>query len=539
MARSTPKYDVFLNHRGPDTKKSFVIPLEQQLREEGISAFLDRHNIHHGDNLFKNIKDSIKSAHLHIAIFSRNYAHSTYCLDELDQMYQMSLPERKSLIPVFYDVKPEHVRRPLRQGGPFEEAFKKHEEREKPEDVQRWVRALQNAAEIKGFDRTEYSDDYQFRKQIVFEVMRIKFQRMQSFVIPIMVGIYSWVQHYQLPNQGEGFVSFGADCTNDVHVAISREPRPMSPMEPMYEIVIGGWSNTRSVIRRRSQGPILCEVPVGLIRTEHDSVCYLWVSIDSKTNLIQVGYGKEPDLSSVFCIYKDINFIHEAQYVSFSSWDVPVTYSAISVASLPSGEDSIEHMFQHMMEIAIMKEPSNLRFMVPPKLGLYNWVKPLQLPEPGRGFLSFGAQTYSDVHIAISSKPREMDPMYEIVVGGWSNTKSVIRRRSQGPNLCTAEVGLIEPQNAVNYLWVSIDKHTEVIQVGHGKEPNLSSVFCIYKDVDFLREAQYVSFTSWEYPVIYSAISVASLKSSTSELTDLSAVPSSSANLPKPSCQVM
>ncbi|KAG0606229.1 hypothetical protein M758_9G124200 [Ceratodon purpureus] len=537
MARPAPKYDVFLNHRGPDTKKGFVIPLEQQLREEGISAFLDRHDIQPGDNLIENIKLSIKSADLHIAIFSRNYAHSTYCLEELDQMYQMS---QKSLIPVFYDVKPEHVRRPLQQGGPFEEAFKKHEKREDSENVQRWVRALQNVAEIKGFDRSEYSDDYQFRKQIVLEVMRIKFQRMQSFVIPAMLGTYTWVQHYQLPKQGEGFVSFAADCTNDVHVAISPEPRVMHLMEPMYDIVIGGWSNTRSAIRRRIHGPLVCEVPVGLIKTEHDSVCYLWVSIDSKTNLIQVGYGKEPDLSSVFCIYKDTDFIHRARYISFSSWDVPVTYSAVSVASLPSGEDSIEHMFQHMMEITITKEPSDLRFTVPPKLGAYNWARPFQLPEPGRGFLSFGAQCFSDVHIAISSKPdRETDPMYEIVVGGWSNTKSIIRRRAKGPDLWKADVGLIEPQNAVNYLWVCIDKQTEVIMVGHGKEPDLSSVFCIYKDTDFIREARYVSFSSFDVPVTYSAISVASLKSSTSEVTDLSAVPSSSANLPKHSCQVM
>lgn len=88
------------------------------------------------------------------------------------------------------------------------------------------------------------------------------------------------------------------------------------------------------------------------------------------------------------------------------------------------------------------------------------------------------------MHVDISSKLQTMDSIYEIVIEGWNNIMFVIRRRSQRPNLCTVVVGFNKLQNAVNYLWVSIDKK----MIGHGKEPDLSSVSYIYKDVNFIRE---------------------------------------------------
>ena len=144
------EYDVFLNHRGPDTKEQFLVPLIKKLQDAGIQRpFMDRRDIHHGEDVFKTIENALASARIHIAIFSQNYAHSTYCLSELHEMLVTGRP----IITVFYDVGPEHVRRPRNMHGPYAEAFKIHEAREKPNVVENWVIALQKAAAIRGFVR--------------------------------------------------------------------------------------------------------------------------------------------------------------------------------------------------------------------------------------------------------------------------------------------------------------------------------------------------------------------------------------------------
>jgi hypothetical protein len=143
-------YDVFLNHRGPDTKEQFLVPLVQKLQDAGIQRpFLDRREVHHGEDIFKAIEAALASARIHIAFFSRNYAHSTYCLSELHEMLGTGRP----IITVFYDVRPDHVRRPRNMHGPYAEAFKIHEAREKPDVVQNWATALEKAAAIRGFVR--------------------------------------------------------------------------------------------------------------------------------------------------------------------------------------------------------------------------------------------------------------------------------------------------------------------------------------------------------------------------------------------------
>ena len=50
-----------------------------------------------------------------------------------------------------------------------------------------------------------------------------------------------------------------------------------------------------------------------------------------------------------------------------------------------------------------------------------------------------------DVHLALAPDEKyepgvNKEDVYEVVVGGWANTKSVIRRGNQGRELATAEV---------------------------------------------------------------------------------------------------
>ena len=46
-----------------------------------------------------------------------------------------------------------------------------------------------------------------------------------------------------------------------------------------------------------------------------------------------------------------------------------------------------------------------------------------------------------DAHIAFDSDENESD-LYEIVIGGWGNTLSMVRRGKQGPNLGSGPVDM-------------------------------------------------------------------------------------------------
>ena len=145
------EYDVFINHRGPDVKKTFVAHLYAALNNWGIKCqpFLDAEDIRYGHDVFEEIDKALKGACVHVAIFSKGYAESIYCLDELCAM----LESERRIIPVFYDIEAANLRRP--DDGPYMEAFIKHKKRGRTEKISRWKEALHKVADYRAFRMDE------------------------------------------------------------------------------------------------------------------------------------------------------------------------------------------------------------------------------------------------------------------------------------------------------------------------------------------------------------------------------------------------
>lgn len=169
------EYDIFINHRGPDTKLNFVTHLQEALTEKQYTAFVDK-SVEEGRDAFEEIKSAIQHTLVHLAIFSPRYAESEYCLDELVAMLDCSEknPSAVTFLPIFYDVKPQDLRRPDSAGNPFREAFLKNKSRYTDARILGWKKALHDAADVKGFELIQFAGDTnELKKEIIHRVEKI------------------------------------------------------------------------------------------------------------------------------------------------------------------------------------------------------------------------------------------------------------------------------------------------------------------------------------------------------------------------------
>lgn len=159
-------FDIFINHRGPDTKKGFASHLYHRLLSSGLRIFLDQQELEQGDSITSQIKHAITTAYVHVAVLSAGYPESRWCLDELVLMWE----SKGIIIPVFYHVKPAELRR---TDGRYAEAFQKHTSRYDSETIEKWKTALSKVADISGFELEACNgDEGKLLEQVVERVWR-------------------------------------------------------------------------------------------------------------------------------------------------------------------------------------------------------------------------------------------------------------------------------------------------------------------------------------------------------------------------------
>ncbi|XP_037494421.1 LOW QUALITY PROTEIN: TMV resistance protein N [Jatropha curcas] len=158
------RYDVFLSFRGEDVRNSFVSHLYKALTEKGIKTCKDDVKLDKGETIAPSLLQAIEDSRFCVVVFSKNYADSTFCLDELGKIIER-IPDpkkdtktdvltnsktnaRDAVLPIFYDVDPSEVRK---QTGVFGEGFAKSKLKF-PEKVERWTLALTKAGNISGWD---------------------------------------------------------------------------------------------------------------------------------------------------------------------------------------------------------------------------------------------------------------------------------------------------------------------------------------------------------------------------------------------------
>ncbi|CAN6685001.1 unnamed protein product [Malus baccata var. baccata] len=182
----TKKYDVFISFRGEDTRRTFTSHLHAALLEKKITTYIDD-KLNRGDEIAPALLEAIEESELSVIIFSKDYASSTWCLDELVHILECKEKHGQLVIPIFYDTLPSDVRK---QQGSYAVAFDLLEQRfeNSIDKARKWRDALTNAADISGFDSKTYRTDADLVKEVV-KGIRTKLCRESSCNLKGYIGI--------------------------------------------------------------------------------------------------------------------------------------------------------------------------------------------------------------------------------------------------------------------------------------------------------------------------------------------------------------
>ncbi|XP_054796179.1 disease resistance protein RUN1-like [Prosopis cineraria] len=150
---STPtwKFDVFLSFAGKDVRLNFTDHLHHAFKRSGIRAFRDDEGLDRGEVIKQQLLQAIEDSLCAVVVLSENYANSTWCLDELQEILECRKKFGRQVFPVFYDVDPSDVRH---QRKSFGEALAKHGKRfrKSKDKVEKWRYALSQVSYLSGWD---------------------------------------------------------------------------------------------------------------------------------------------------------------------------------------------------------------------------------------------------------------------------------------------------------------------------------------------------------------------------------------------------
>ncbi|XP_076893103.1 toll/interleukin-1 receptor-like protein [Bidens hawaiensis] len=179
--------------RGADTRNSFTDHLYNALLDVGFSTFLDDEEIEFGEPLKLELESAIKSSRASIIVLSKNYASSTWCLEELVLILEQKNNFNQTVTPIFYDVEPTDVRK---QQGSFGEAMAKQKQRmeacadkrsQMAQKMELWKNALTQVVDLKGKDAKGRKET-----EIIKEVVTNLHRRLGlplSNTLPLLIGM--------------------------------------------------------------------------------------------------------------------------------------------------------------------------------------------------------------------------------------------------------------------------------------------------------------------------------------------------------------
>jgi hypothetical protein len=202
--------------------------------------------------------------------------------------------------------------------------------------------------------------------------------------------------------------------------------------DQMYEFVLAGWTNTLSLLRKdKNSGTELDRAKTYNLINEYSFKTF-WVSWND--GKIRLGQGNIVGLNVVLQ-YTDRKAFRP-QFLSFSGWDVPVTVIVHREAASPSDllQVTVPNYFQYY-DVGLRLDLSAAKSIV------------------------FEAKAERNIFIALTQfkDTYAQDKMYEVLIGGFGNTKTQMRRTiyAGAPVLADVSTPSILDPNSFRPFWLS------------------------------------------------------------------------------------
>ncbi|KAI4312883.1 hypothetical protein MLD38_037673 [Melastoma candidum] len=175
-AMSRRNYGVFLSFRGPDCRNGIIGHLYRALCGKGVVTFKDCDELEAGQRRSE-LFDAIEGSRIAVVTFSKDYAGSKWCLNELKKIMECKEQGKLTVVPIFYHVSPNEVRLKKKENGEkgcFEISMEQMEAKygNDPENVKKWRDALWAGGDLIGFPVDERKDESEVVRDVVERVMK-------------------------------------------------------------------------------------------------------------------------------------------------------------------------------------------------------------------------------------------------------------------------------------------------------------------------------------------------------------------------------
>ncbi|KAH9783050.1 Disease resistance-like protein DSC1 [Citrus sinensis] len=190
---SSCNYDVFLSFRGEDTRENFTSHLYAALCGKKIKTFIDE-DLNRGDEISPALLNAIEGSKISVIIFSKDYASSKWCPNELVNILKCKNLNGQIVIPIYYHVSPSDVRK---QTGTFGEGFVRLEQqfKEKAETVQKWRDVMTQTSYLSGHESTKIRPEAMLVEVIVKDILKkLECTSMSSDSSKGLVGLSSRIE---------------------------------------------------------------------------------------------------------------------------------------------------------------------------------------------------------------------------------------------------------------------------------------------------------------------------------------------------------
>ncbi|KFK33045.1 hypothetical protein AALP_AA6G323400 [Arabis alpina] len=178
------RFHIFLSFHGTDVRKGFLSHLHNHFESKGITTFNDQ-EIERGHTIGPELVQAIRESRLAMVVLSKNYASSTWCLDELVEILKCNEASGLIVMTIFHKVDPSDVRK---QWGDFGSAFEKTCKGKTEEERQRWSKALAYVATIAGEHSLNWVNEAEMIQKIAIDVTK-KLNATPSMDFEGMVGM--------------------------------------------------------------------------------------------------------------------------------------------------------------------------------------------------------------------------------------------------------------------------------------------------------------------------------------------------------------